>query len=119
MGTAQTRPPPLVIQRHSPQRFHQAITWADLPWLRSRTTLPILLKGVLTAEDARLAAEHGVDGLAVSNHGGRQLDGAVPSLAALPEVVAAVPAAVPVLVDGGPAPARTCSRRWRWAPGPC
>jgi 4-hydroxymandelate oxidase len=89
------------IQQHSREQYNQAITWADLPWLRARTGLPLLLKGVLTGEDARLAAEHGVDGLIVSNHGGRQLDAAVPSLAALPEVVAAVPESMPVLVDGG------------------
>ena len=54
-----------------------ALTWGDLEWLRARTDLPILVKGVLTAEDARLALEHGVDGIVVSNHGGRQVDGAV------------------------------------------
>ena len=53
------------------------LTWADLAWLRERTELPILVKGVLTAEDARIALEHGVDGIVVSNHGGRQVDGAV------------------------------------------
>ena len=53
------------------------LTWADLEWLRERTELPILVKGVLTAEDARLALDHGVDGIVVSNHGGRQVDGAV------------------------------------------
>jgi 4-hydroxymandelate oxidase len=89
------------IQNHSRQRFDPTVTWADLPWLRARTSLPLLLKGVLTAEDARLAADAGVDGLVVSNHGGRQLDAAVPSLDALPEVVAAVPASMPVLLDGG------------------
>ncbi len=89
------------IQRHSAERFDPAVTWADLPWLRARTGLPLLLKGVLTEADARLAVEHGVDGLIVSNHGGRQLDAAVPSLEALPAVVDAVPASVPVLLDGG------------------
>lgn len=89
------------IQRHSAERFDQAVTWADLPWLRARTSLPLLLKGVLTQEDARLAVEHGVDGLIVSNHGGRQLDAALPSLDALPPIVDAVPPSVPVLVDGG------------------
>ncbi|RKE22663.1 alpha-hydroxy acid oxidase [Streptomyces sp. TLI_171] len=89
------------IEEHSRQQFDTRITWADLAWLRARTTLPLVLKGVLTAEDARLAVEHGVDALVVSNHGGRQLDGAPPALAALPEVVDAVPAALPVLVDGG------------------
>lgn len=89
------------IQRHSAERFDPSVTWSDLPWLRARTGLPLLLKGVLTEEDARLAVEQGVDGLIVSNHGGRQLDAALPSLAALPAVVDAVPASVPVLLDGG------------------
>ncbi len=89
------------IQRHSAERFDQTVTWTDLPWLRARTSLPLLLKGVLTEEDARLAVEHGVDGVIVSNHGGRQLDAALPSLDALPAIVDAVPASVPVLVDGG------------------
>ncbi|WAL75394.1 alpha-hydroxy acid oxidase [Kitasatospora sp. YST-16] len=89
------------IEEHSRQQFDPTVTWADLAWLRRRTTLPLLLKGVLTAEDARLAVEHGVDGLVVSNHGGRQLDGTPPAPDALAEVVAAVPADLPVLVDGG------------------
>ena len=61
----------------SPSSRTSALTWADLAWLRERTELPILVKGVLTAEDARIALEHGVDGIVVSNHGGRQVDGAV------------------------------------------
>jgi lactate 2-monooxygenase len=63
--------------------------------------LPILLKGVLHPEDARQAVEHGVEGVIVSNHGGRQLDGAIASLDALPAVVEAVAGRVPVLFDGG------------------
>src|SRR5215204_2904679 len=78
-----------------------ALTWGDLEWLRARTTMPILVKGVLTAEDARLALEHGVDGIVVSNHGGRQVDGAVASLDALVEVRDEVGADATVLVDGG------------------
>ena len=89
------------VQRHSLEQFDPSITWADLPWLRERTALPLVLKGILTAEDARRSVDAGVDAIVVSNHGGRQLDGAVPSLDALPEVVAAVPDSVPVLVDGG------------------
>jgi len=89
------------IQVHSRQRFDASITWADLPWLRARTSLPVLLKGILTGHDARLAVQHGVDGVVVSNHGGRQLDAALPSLDALPAVVAAVPPGYPVLLDGG------------------
>ena len=76
------------------------LAWADLDWLRAQTTLPILVKGVLTADDARLALDHGVDGIVVSNHGGRQVDGAVAALDALVEVRAALPEAV-LLMDGG------------------
>jgi isopentenyl diphosphate isomerase/L-lactate dehydrogenase-like FMN-dependent dehydrogenase len=70
-------------------------------WLRSLSPLPVLVKGVLTAEDARLAVEVGVDGIIVSNHGGRQLDGTIPTALALPEVVEAAADRVEVLVDGG------------------
>ena len=76
------------------------LTWDDLDWLREQTKLPLLVKGVLTADDARLALEHGVDGVIVSNHGGRQVDGAVAALDALVEVRDALPDAV-VLMDGG------------------
>jgi lactate 2-monooxygenase len=77
------------------------LAWSDLAWLRGRTSLPILLKGILTAEDARLALEHGADGIVVSNHGGRQVDGAVASLDALVEVRAEVGPDATVLMDGG------------------
>lgn len=78
------------------------LTWDEvIPWLRENTRLQIWLKGILTAEDAQLAVEHGVDGIIVSNHGGRQLDGCTATLDALPEVVAAVKGAVPVHMDGG------------------
>jgi L-lactate dehydrogenase (cytochrome) len=77
------------------------LTWDDLAWLRERTSLPIVLKGVLHPDDARAALDAGVDGLVVSNHGGRQVDGAVASLDALPAMVEAVGGAVPVLVDSG------------------
>jgi 4-hydroxymandelate oxidase len=77
------------------------VTWRDLEWLQSVSSLPLLVKGVLTEEDARLACEHGVDGVIVSNHGGRQLDGAPASLDALPEVVEAVGGRCLVLMDGG------------------
>jgi 4-hydroxymandelate oxidase len=78
-----------------------SITWRDLEWLRSRTDLPLVVKGVLTAEDALLACEHGAVGVVVSNHGGRQLDGVAASLDALPEVVEAVGERCEVLLDGG------------------
>ena len=88
-----------------------ALTWADLAWLRRQTRLPILLKGLLHPDDARQAVQHGVDGVIVSNHGGRQVDGAVASLDALPAVVEAVAGRTPVLFDGGIRRAPTCSRR--------
>ncbi len=81
--------------------FDQTVTWADLAWLRDQSALPLLVKGVVTAADATLAVEHGVDGIIVSNHGGRQLDGGMASLRALPEVGGAVAGRCPVLVDGG------------------
>ena len=77
------------------------ITWRDLEWLRSVSSLPLIVKGILTSEDARLACEHGVDGLVVSNHGGRQLDRVPASLDVLPEVVDAVSGRCLVLMDGG------------------
>jgi isopentenyl diphosphate isomerase/L-lactate dehydrogenase-like FMN-dependent dehydrogenase len=77
------------------------LRWDDLAWLRELTSLPLLAKGVLTAEDAVRAFDAGVDGIVVSNHGGRQVDGAVASLDALVEVRAAVGSDAPVLMDGG------------------
>jgi 4-hydroxymandelate oxidase len=77
------------------------LTWECLSWLRSITSLPILLKGILTAEDALLAIEHGMDGIIVSNHGGRQLDTALASIEALPEIVEAVAGRCEIYCDGG------------------
>ena len=77
------------------------ITWADLEQLVSGCDLPVLVKGVLSAEDAELALEHGAAGVIVSNHGGRQLDGVAPSAEALPEVADAISGRGLVLVDGG------------------
>ena len=78
-----------------------ALRWDDLAWLRELTSLPLLAKGVLTAEDAVRAFDAGVDGIVVSNHGGRQVDGAIASLDALVEVRSAVAPDAPVLMDGG------------------
>ena len=78
-----------------------SITWDDLAWLRSKTRLPILLKGVLHPDDARRALDEGVDGLVVSTHGGRQVDRSISALDALPDVVAAVADRAPVLLDSG------------------
>jgi 4-hydroxymandelate oxidase len=96
-----SRPGASAIATHAAATFDTSITWADLAWLRSITTLPLVLKGILTAEDAELAITHGVDGIIVSNHGGRQLDGAIPALRALPSVASAVAGRIPVLLDGG------------------
>jgi L-lactate dehydrogenase (cytochrome)/lactate 2-monooxygenase len=77
------------------------LTWEDLTYLRERTSMPIYLKGIQHRDDARLAIEHGVDGIVVSNHGGRQVDNAIASLDALPAVVDEVAGRVPVLFDSG------------------
>jgi 4-hydroxymandelate oxidase len=78
-----------------------SVTWRDLEWIASESGMPVLLKGILTREDATLAIEHGVAAIAVSNHGGRQLDGVAASLDALPEVVEAVAGRCEIYVDGG------------------
>lgn len=78
-----------------------ACTWEDMKFLRSCTRLPILLKGILHPDDARKALDHGADGLIVSNHGGRQVNGAIPAIEALPAVVDAVNGKIPVLMDSG------------------
>ncbi|NXL30698.1 HAOX2 oxidase, partial [Glaucidium brasilianum] len=78
-----------------------SVTWNDIYWLRSLTHLPIIIKGILTNEDAELAVRHGVQGIIVSNHGGRQLDGAPATIDALVEVVEAVQGKVEVYLDGG------------------
>jgi 4-hydroxymandelate oxidase len=80
---------------------HPGLSWGDLEWLVSKSSLPVIVKGVVRADDARRAVEAGARGLVVSNHGGRQLDYAIASLDALPEVVQAVGGEVPVLLDGG------------------
>ena len=78
-----------------------SLTWEDLPFLRERTRLPIVLKGILHPDDARRALDQGIDGVVVSNHGGRQVDGAIATLDALPDVLEAVDGRVPVLLDSG------------------
>ena len=77
------------------------LDWDDLKWLRDQWPGKLLVKGVMHPADALLAAEVGVDAIIVSNHGGRQLDGAISTLQALPQIVATVPATLPVFVDGG------------------
>jgi lactate 2-monooxygenase len=92
--------------RAAVQRFVQiysrpSLTWDDLPFLRERTNLPVLLKGILHPDDARRAVDEGIDGIVVSNHGGRQVDGGIATLDALPAVVEAVDGRIPVLLDSG------------------
>jgi len=83
------------------QQFDPTVTWKDLAWLRQQWPRKIIVKGILDAEDARLAVDHGVDAMVVSNHGGRQLDGARSTISALPEVVNAVAGRAEILLDGG------------------
>jgi lactate 2-monooxygenase len=112
VGMARAWPGPLLDNLRSPlpraavETFlaiysRPSITWADLAWLRARTRLPIVLKGVLHPDDARRALDEGADGLVVSTHGGRQVDRSISALDALPDVVAAVADRAPVLLDSG------------------
>jgi len=81
--------------------FHPTLNWDNVRELKRRVNIPVLIKGILHPEDARLALEAGVDGIIVSNHGGRQLDGVIGSLDALPSIVEVAGGRVPVLLDGG------------------
>ena len=81
--------------------FDPSIGWADLAWVRNQWPGPIVIKGILDPDDAREAIQHGADGMVVSNHGGRQLDGALSTVRALPAIAEAVAGGVPILVDGG------------------
>ncbi len=93
--------PAAAIQLWSSLFSNTALTWRDIPFLRRHTPLPIILKGILHPEDAAQALDAGVDGVIVSNHGGRQVDGAIATLDALPAIVREVNGRVPVLFDGG------------------
>ena len=93
--------PRAAVQRFFTTYSRPSLTWENLPFLRRTTKLPIVLKGILHADDARRALDAGIDGIVVSNHGGRQIDGEVASLDALPAVVGAVDGKVPVLFDSG------------------
>jgi 4-hydroxymandelate oxidase len=81
--------------------FDANITWDDIAWVREHAPIPLLLKGIMAPEDARLAVDTGVDGIVVSNHGARQLDTVPATITVLPEIVEAVGGRIPVLVDGG------------------
>ena len=96
-----TRRPLKAVRKFISIYSRPSLTWHDLAFLREQTSLPIVLKGILHPEDARLALEHEVDGIIVSNHGGRQVDGAISSIEALPGVINAVNGKIPVLLDSG------------------
>jgi len=102
-GLAPPQPRPLAHGQSAlfDDLLHHAATWADVEWLQSITRLPVLLKGVLHPADARQAASLNVAGLVVSNHGGRTLDTAPPTAAALPRIAHALQGCMPLLVDGG------------------
>jgi isopentenyl diphosphate isomerase/L-lactate dehydrogenase-like FMN-dependent dehydrogenase len=91
---------PMAAVAHWAGVFGNPLTWDDLPWLRSLTSLPLILKGICHADDARRALDAGADGIYVSNHGGRQANGGLPALHCLPGVVEAS-AGRPVLFDSG------------------
>jgi L-lactate dehydrogenase (cytochrome) len=83
------------------RNFDASVGWNDVEWLRTKWDGPLIIKGILDGEDARAAMESGADGIVVSNHGGRQLDGVISSARALPRIADAVAGRMPVLVDGG------------------
>ena len=83
------------------RNFDASVTWEDVDWVRKQWDGPLVIKGILDAEDARAAVSNGVDGIVVSNHGGRQLDGAMSTARALPRIADAIAGRMPILVDGG------------------
>jgi isopentenyl diphosphate isomerase/L-lactate dehydrogenase-like FMN-dependent dehydrogenase len=91
----------MAVRRWAEVFGHPALRWSDLLLLREWTRLPVLVKGICHSDDARAALDHGADGMVVSNHGGRQVDGARAALDCLPDVVAAVDGRAPVLCDSG------------------
>jgi len=93
--------PRAAVQRFIATYSRPSLAWKDLDYLRGLTSLPILLKGILHPDDARMAVDAGMNGVIVSNHGGRQIDGAIGALDALPDVVDAVGGRLPVLFDSG------------------
>jgi L-lactate dehydrogenase (cytochrome) len=83
------------------KNFDASVTWKDVEWVRDQWKGPLVIKGILDPDDAREAVAHGTDGIVVSNHGGRQLDGALSTARALPSISDAVAGRMPVLADGG------------------
>jgi 4-hydroxymandelate oxidase len=89
------------LAAYSASLFDPSLTWRDVEWLQSITHLPVLVKGIMRADDAELAIAHGAKGIIVSNHGGRQLDTVPATISVLPAIAAAVAGRVPLLLDGG------------------
>ncbi|KAH7965685.1 hypothetical protein HPB49_009810 [Dermacentor silvarum] len=89
------------LTKYTNDFFDQSLTWQDVDWLKNITSLPVVLKGIITAEDAELAVQHGAHAILVSNHGGRQLDGAPATIEALSAIVQAVGNRTEVYLDGG------------------
>ncbi|MEM7803171.1 MAG: alpha-hydroxy acid oxidase [Chloroflexota bacterium] len=89
------------VMHHAANTFDPSLSWKDIEWLASLTRLPIWVKGILRGDDAIMALDHGVKGIMVSNHGGRQLDTAIAPIDALPEVAAAVDGRCELIIDGG------------------
>jgi len=95
------RAPLADFQKWIHENFDASVSWKDVEWVRSQWRGPLIIKGILDPDDARQAVANGADAIVVSNHGGRQLDGALSSARALPRVVEAVAGKIPVLADGG------------------
>jgi L-lactate dehydrogenase (cytochrome) len=100
-GTSAAAADAVTITQFIAGQYDLSVNWRDVEWFKSVWGGPVLLKGILTAEDARLALDHGADGVIVSNHGGRQLEGAMSAVQALPEIAAAVGGKLEVILDGG------------------
>jgi L-lactate dehydrogenase (cytochrome) len=95
------RAPLADFQKWIHQNFDASVTWKDVAWVKGQWGGPLVIKGILDPDDARIALDSGVDGIVVSNHGGRQLDGVTSSARALPRVADAIAGRIPVLADGG------------------
>ncbi len=101
IGTSAESTSAVTISQFIAGQYDLSVNWRDVDWFKAHWGGPVLLKGILSPQDAARALTHGVDGVIVSNHGGRQLDGAISAVAALPDVVDAVGGRIPVLLDGG------------------
>ncbi|MDT8859824.1 alpha-hydroxy-acid oxidizing protein [Alkalihalobacillus sp. MEB130] len=91
----------VVIKEVASRLFNPSLTWENIKWLRTKTDLPLVIKGIVHPDDAKLAVEYGMDGIVVSNHGGRQLDGSISSIDALPAIVETVQGRIEIVFDGG------------------